>query len=155
MSKSNLKVFVFLFLLTGCDALDPNVGPVQDAAPACGTTTDVSSTYGATTPAKDAGACTKPDPRCAADSGYEDGPCDHCEDIYCCTARFECYDDPGCFIADEARDNCSAAVAADAGDGDASAKANACWNAFVASGPIEKTRYACLQSNCQATCGTP
>ncbi|MGH7281643.1 MAG: hypothetical protein ACRELY_08990 [Polyangiaceae bacterium] len=140
----------------GCGALSPKVGAEQDAS-TCGASSSTSSPYGGSSTTGDAGSCggAARDPRCAEDAGYEDGDCDRCEDTYCCSPRFQCYDDPACFNADENLDQCNDdAESSDAGD-EESARA-ACWDAFTSTpGPLAKNLHDCEAQYCKDVCEVP
>ena len=143
----SLCIVSFFGLLAACSAVEPEVGSrIQDAGSSCGkgTVTTADPYSGATTSSGDAGACVKLDPRCVADAGYEKDECDHCADTSCCNVRFECYDNPGCFEADEALDDCNAGP--DAGS---------CWSDFENATPLAKIVTNCLSASCAAACGAP
>lgn len=147
------------FFSEGCSALSPKVGPEQDAS-TCGASSSSTSPYGgypSSSSSGDAGSCgpSARDPRCIADAGYEQSDCDHCQDIYCCSQRFQCYDDPACFNADEDLDKCvESAASSDAGDVDA-ARAS-CWTAFVEQpGPLGTNIRACEAQYCKDVCEVP
>jgi hypothetical protein len=144
----SLCIVSFFGLLAACNAVEPEVGPrVQDAGASCGkgavATTDPYS--GATTTSGgDAGACVKLDPRCVADAGYEKDECDHCADTSCCNVRFDCYDNPGCFEADQTLDEC-----VDGPD------AGGCWSDFESATPLAKIVANCLRASCASQCDVP
>jgi hypothetical protein len=146
MFRSPIALVPLLGLLTACSAIEPNVGPRQVATTSCGNgTVAVTDPYsGASTSGGDAGACVKLDPRCVADAGYEKNECDRCADTSCCNVRFECYDNPGCFEADQALDDCNAGP--DAGS---------CWSDFANATPLAKIVADCERTSCATMCGIP
>jgi hypothetical protein len=139
-----------LLFAVGCAAIDPEVGPSQEAcgidaassvAPGnTGYGSTPSTGYGSSVPAARSQSCTP-------DAG---SACDDCESRYCCMTRLACYSDPVCTCADQAMDLCLAKT--DEGGTVQSPQATACWNAFSAYGTVEKARVACEQTWCAVAC---
>lgn len=137
--------FLVCVACVACNVVEPEVGPQQDAAPTCSAATTVAaSPYGGAPATTEAGACVTRDPRCAADAGYEQDDCDTCADTYCCTERFQCYDNPSCFQADQTLDDC-----VDGPD------AGSCWSDFTSATPLAKIITNCERVSCVTVCGVP
>jgi hypothetical protein len=138
-----------LLAANACSVFEPEVGPRQQSAvTAAPAPTDVSG-YG---PRPDAGGGG--DPRCLADGGYQDNPCDACENGNCCATRFGCYDDHTCYAANTAFDPCITAAVDAQGQPDPVA-VKKCWDALAASGPAGTARVDCQRTKCQTICGVP
>jgi hypothetical protein len=148
----SLELALALLSVSGCTAIDPEVGPSQEscgidaasasagAAPAAGYGSTPSSGYGTSRP-------LAPTQSCTPDAG---SPCDDCESTYCCVTRLACYSDPVCTCADQAMDGCLAVTIE--GGATPSPQAAACWSAFSAYGTVERVRVACERTWCAAAC---
>ncbi len=149
----SLELAVAVFFAAGCTALDPEVGPSQEACGADAASAGASGTTGyGSTPTS---GYTASDPAaqsqtCALDAG---SPCDDCESRYCCMTRSACYADPVCVCADQALDGCLASTSE--GGAVPPPQATACWNAFSAYGTVELARIACEQAWCAVACAIP
>jgi hypothetical protein len=138
-----------LLAANACSVFEPEVGPrQQSAATVAPAATDVGA-YGPKPDAGDGG-----DTRCLADGGYQNNPCDTCENESCCATRFGCYDDKTCYAANTAFDPCITAAVDPYGHPDPVA-VKKCWDTFAASGPAGTARVECQRTNCKTICGVP
>jgi hypothetical protein len=133
-----------------CSAFEPEVGPRQQSAVTGAPTGGAADGYGSR---PDSGA-DGGDPRCLADGGYQDNPCDACENTSCCATRFGCYDDPTCKAANTALDGCITA-AVDAYKQPDPVAVKKCWDTFAASGAAGAARVDCQRAKCRTICGVP
>jgi hypothetical protein len=133
-----------------CSAFEPEVGPRQQSAVTAAPGTTAAGGYG---PRPDSGADAG-DPRCLADGGYQDNPCDACENTSCCATRFGCYDDSTCNAANAAFDPCITA-AVDAYKQPDPVAVKKCWDTFAASGAAGAARVDCQRAKCRTVCSVP
>ena len=145
-----LSVPVLAVSSAACTAFEPEVGPRQQSAVTAAPAATAAGGYG---PRPDAGADAG-DPRCLADGGYQQGPCDACENENCCATRFGCYDDATCNAANTAFDPCIAA-AVDAYNQPDPVAVKKCWDTFAASGAAGTARVDCQRAKCRTICGVP
>jgi hypothetical protein len=150
-TASHAALVTFL-LAAACNALEPQVGPLQDGGlNAQGDAAMCQPPDPAYARSNEGGASDAGDPACLPDSGLiDDNACDMCEAQNCCATRVACLGDNACNCADQGLDSCIRAATGMTGQG--YGVAPDCVTQFSATNAAAAARMSCDRVACKVAC---